>query len=87
MSMTNLSPAQIDVVRFAGWLDVDDNWLRHVLAYEYSCGCKLYHGSDEEDIEECRIWKASQAEIAAREELARAKAELEKARNSMEVSS
>lgn len=72
--------SEVDVVHLAAWLDVDDNWLKHVIDYNFSCGCRLVDSEYGRAAEECAIWLAGQAKIKAEEDLARATASYEKAK-------
>jgi hypothetical protein len=78
----------VDHVRLAAWLNVDDTWLRHVINYDFNCSCKIGCTEDGHEETYCRIWEAGQRKIEAEEELAKAEAAYEKAKElnrSMEV--
>jgi hypothetical protein len=67
----------IDIVRMSGWLDVDDNWLRHVFEYDFGCGCRPGSYDRQVDPTECDIWKTLQAKLKAEYEFSRAEKEYE----------
>lgn len=63
---------ELDIVQFASWMNVDDQWLRHVIEYNFSCGCSA---DPEAANAECGIWRALQMKIQAQEALSRAEKE------------
>jgi hypothetical protein len=71
-SRTSDNHAVPDIVHLASWLNVDDVWLRHVIEFDFGCGC-----SCDPEIEgpHCAIWKAIQKKLEAEENLARAEKE------------
>jgi hypothetical protein len=65
---------ELDVVKLASWMGVDDSWLRHVLEYGFGCGCTPDPEADEPN---CNIWKALQDKLRAEMNLARAEKEFQ----------
>ena len=61
----NDSREVVDIRALASWMDRDVEWLRHVVEYNFGCGCDF--GYEEE--EHCAIWQSLQAVRLAQQNL------------------
>lgn len=65
----------INLQALASWMDREQDWLGHVVEYNFGCGCDFNY----EDIQSCAIWRAQQAKEAAEEALEKAKTDFNNA--------